>query len=172
MKRRDALKIGATILLGRSLQKADATDLLADKWEACGMLQELSGEDKRNCAVLLENQRIYNETLGADDSHTIAAFKRLSIPLIRRMYLDLKEMGISSGLDFKQTMRETLGFKNFNVYPRVSVHALNDEFIHMDYCKEELVEKFKLACSFGGNTFYRLGLVTGRFSHHISIVYN
>lgn len=50
------------------------------KWDKYKLLDNLDKDIKRHVAVLLENQRIFNENLITD-----AIFKRTSIPLVRRV---------------------------------------------------------------------------------------
>jgi hypothetical protein len=59
-------------------------DTLATRWERTGMLKMLSGHAKNVMAVLLENQRLINES--STDSGDMAQFKRISIPLVRRVF--------------------------------------------------------------------------------------
>jgi hypothetical protein len=61
---------------------------LETRWEKTGLLEGINDRYERSCtAVLLENQRLINEvSTGTDD---IAQFKRISIPLIRRIYPQL-----------------------------------------------------------------------------------
>lgn len=54
-------------------------------WSDTGLLKGLNDKDVRSTtAVLLENQRLFNEV--ATDTSDIAQFKRISIPLVRRIY--------------------------------------------------------------------------------------
>ena len=61
---------------------------LRKRWEKTGLLKNIE-EDyaKDTCAVLLENQRLMNEV--STDTGDIAQFKRISIPLVRRIYPQL-----------------------------------------------------------------------------------
>lgn len=61
---------------------------LEKKWGSTGLLEGIEDRFiKQTTAVLLENQRLINETAtGSDD---IAQFKRISIPLVRRIYPQL-----------------------------------------------------------------------------------
>src|SRR3954469_3498542 len=52
------------------------------KWEQTGLLEKLP-TFRSETAVLLENQRLINESM--NDSGDIAQFKRISIPLVRRI---------------------------------------------------------------------------------------
>jgi len=57
-------------------------------WAPTGLLEGINDRFTRSCAaVLLENQRLMNET--ATDSSDVANFKRISIPLVRRIYPQL-----------------------------------------------------------------------------------
>ncbi len=61
---------------------------LQRRWGKIGMLDGIEVEHIRNTtAVLLENQRLINET--ATDTSDISQFKRISIPLVRRIYPQL-----------------------------------------------------------------------------------
>lgn len=61
---------------------------LEKTWGKTGILEGLNNRyDRSSCAVLLENQRLFNEL--ATDTGDIAQFKRISIPLIRRIYPQL-----------------------------------------------------------------------------------
>jgi hypothetical protein len=61
---------------------------LEGKWGQTGLLEGIDNRYERSCAaVLLENQRLFNEI--ATDTGDIAQFKRISIPLIRRIYPQL-----------------------------------------------------------------------------------
>jgi hypothetical protein len=70
---------------------------LETRWGKTGLLEGIGSYDakgnfhenryeKAACAVLLENQRLMNE---ATDTSDIAMFKRISIPLVRRIYPQL-----------------------------------------------------------------------------------
>lgn len=54
-------------------------------WANCKMLNDLEGEARRNCVCALDNQRGYNMLFNPDDS-----FKRISIPLVRRLFNSFK----------------------------------------------------------------------------------
>jgi hypothetical protein len=61
---------------------------LETKWASTKLLDGISDRYVRSAtAVLLENQRLMNEV--ATDSSDIAQFKRISIPLVRRIYPQL-----------------------------------------------------------------------------------
>ena len=61
---------------------------LEGRWQQTGLLDGIEDRYERSCtAVLLENQRLINET--ATDTSDIAQFKRISIPLVRRIYPQL-----------------------------------------------------------------------------------
>lgn len=61
---------------------------LEAKWVKTGLLEGIDNRYERSaCAVLLENQRLMNEV--STDTGDIAQFKRISIPLIRRIYPQL-----------------------------------------------------------------------------------
>ena len=58
------------------------------RWEPTGLLEGVGDRFTRSCtSVLLENQRLMNET--ATDTSDVANFKRISIPLVRRIYPQL-----------------------------------------------------------------------------------
>lgn len=59
-------------------------DELAQKWEKTGLLKLIPEEYRFDCARCLEGQRIYNEQL--HDLENIAQFKRVSIPIMRRLF--------------------------------------------------------------------------------------
>jgi len=72
---------------GNSKFLNEAKELEA-RWSQSGLLEGISDKYTRSVtAVLLENQRLVNET--ATDSSDIASFKRISIPLVRRIYPQL-----------------------------------------------------------------------------------
>jgi hypothetical protein len=61
---------------------------LEKRWVETGLLEGIETRYDRSCAaVLLENQRLYNEV--STDTGDIAQFKRISIPLVRRIYPQL-----------------------------------------------------------------------------------
>jgi len=61
---------------------------LENRWSKTGLLNNIEDRFVRSAtAVLLENQRIVNEM--ATDTSDIAQFKRISIPLVRRIYPQL-----------------------------------------------------------------------------------
>lgn len=61
---------------------------LEGRWAKTGLLSGIEDRYVRSAtAVLLENQRLINET--ATDTADIAQFKRISIPLVRRIYPQL-----------------------------------------------------------------------------------
>ena len=61
---------------------------LETRWSRTGLLEGLEDRYVRSaCAVLLENQRLMNEV--STDTGDIAQFKRISIPLVRRIYPQL-----------------------------------------------------------------------------------
>jgi len=58
------------------------------KWKEWGLLRKIPRQwDRRSTAVLLENQQLINEM--STDTGDIAQFKRISIPLVRRIYPQL-----------------------------------------------------------------------------------
>ena len=61
---------------------------VAKFWESQGFLNGIKNQNERNTlAVLLENQKLFNES--TTDTGDIAQFKRISIPLVRRIYPQL-----------------------------------------------------------------------------------
>jgi len=61
---------------------------LESRWKKTGLLDGIEDRTVRsNTAVLLENQRLINES--ATDTGDVAQFKRISIPLVRRVYPQL-----------------------------------------------------------------------------------
>ena len=61
---------------------------LENVWTETGLLEGLNDSYLRKCtSVLLENQRLVNEV--STDTSDIAQFKRISIPLVRRIYPQL-----------------------------------------------------------------------------------
>lgn len=61
---------------------------LETRWGKTGLLEGIDDRFVRQTtAVLLENQRLMNET--ATDTGDIAQFKRISIPLVRRIFPQL-----------------------------------------------------------------------------------
>ncbi len=62
--------------------------ILEKKWGEYGLLEGISDRNTRQtAAVLLENQKLFNEM--STDSGDVAQFKRISIPLVRRIYPQL-----------------------------------------------------------------------------------
>lgn len=62
--------------------------VLVNRWGETGLLNGIKEDYTRACtAVLLENQRLMNEV--TTDTSDIAQFKRISIPLVRRIYPQL-----------------------------------------------------------------------------------
>lgn len=55
---------------------------LVKKWDKYGILKGFRDKDKANCAVLLENQKIINESL---ETPKYLTWRRLSIPMVRRI---------------------------------------------------------------------------------------
>ena len=61
---------------------------LENLWGELGMMEGITDPYVRSCtAVLLENQRLVNEV--STDTSDVAQFKRISIPLVRRIYPQL-----------------------------------------------------------------------------------
>jgi len=61
---------------------------LESRWAQTGLLENINDKYTRSCtAVLLENQRLINEA--STDSGDVSQFKRISIPLVRRIYPQL-----------------------------------------------------------------------------------
>jgi hypothetical protein len=61
---------------------------LEGRWKKTGLLNGIEDRTVRsNTAVLLENQRLINES--STDTGDVAQFKRISIPLVRRIYPQL-----------------------------------------------------------------------------------
>lgn len=61
---------------------------LESLWSKTGLLEGINDTYARSCAaVLLENQKLMNEV--STDTSDIASFKRISIPLVRRIYPQL-----------------------------------------------------------------------------------
>ena len=61
---------------------------LESRWSQSGLLEGIEDKYTRSVtAVLLENQRLINEV--ATDTSDVAQFKRISIPLVRRIYPQL-----------------------------------------------------------------------------------
>jgi len=62
--------------------------VLSKRWGETGLLNGIKDDHTRLCsAVLLENQKLMNEV--TTDTSDIAQFKRISIPLVRRIYPQL-----------------------------------------------------------------------------------
>lgn len=61
---------------------------LENRWSKTGLLRGIEDTHTRAAtAVLLENQRLINEV--STDTADVAQFKRISIPLVRRIYPQL-----------------------------------------------------------------------------------
>jgi hypothetical protein len=62
--------------------------IVTSRWDKTGILENINDKAvKAATAVLLENQCLYNETV--TDTSDIAQFKRISIPLVRRIFPQL-----------------------------------------------------------------------------------
>ena len=57
---------------------------ILERWEKTGLLRNVEDSKKEDLAVCLEGQKQYNEV--STSTNCIAAFKRISIPLVRRIY--------------------------------------------------------------------------------------
>jgi len=61
---------------------------LEGRWKQTGLLDGIEDKSiRQTTAVLLENQRLVNEV--STDTGDVAQFKRISIPLVRRIYPQL-----------------------------------------------------------------------------------
>jgi len=61
---------------------------IENRWASVGMLDGIDNRfDRSTTAVMLENQRLINEV--STDTGDVAQFKRISIPLVRRIYPQL-----------------------------------------------------------------------------------
>lgn len=81
------------------------------RWSKTGMLEGIEGDyEKEQMALLLENQRLMNEI--STDSGDMAQFKRISIPLVRRIF-DPKACLVWD-LASLQVMTGPTGFAFFN----------------------------------------------------------
>lgn len=69
---------------------AEATQL-ENHWEQTGLLEGLEdSEIRKTTSVLLENQKLVNEAVvGGTDTSDVSVFRRISIPLVRRIYPQL-----------------------------------------------------------------------------------
>jgi hypothetical protein len=62
--------------------------VLSKRWGDIGLLEGIqNGDTRKSTAVLMENQRLINEQ--STDTGDISQFKRISIPLVRRIYPQL-----------------------------------------------------------------------------------
>ena len=111
--------------------------VLETRWAETGLLENIEDKYTRSCtAVLLENQRLINET--STDTGDIAQFKRISIPLVRRIYQQLIANKVVSvqpllgptGLVYYMRFRystdkgEVRGATNNNGFPGDDVNSL------------------------------------------------
>lgn len=65
-------------------EEIKAKEEITERWERIGILEGIKSKRlKTEVAVLMENQRLFNEE-NSDD----AQFKRISIPMVRRIYAD------------------------------------------------------------------------------------
>ncbi len=69
-------------------------ELLVKRWDKTGILKNLIDGQKQESALLLENQRLFNEM--SNDSGDVAQFKRISIPLVRRIMGSLAAFKLAS----------------------------------------------------------------------------
>ena len=62
-----------------------------EQWEDSGLLEGIEDRNtRRMTALMLENQRLVNESLASGtDTSDVAQFRRISIPLVRRIYPQL-----------------------------------------------------------------------------------
>lgn len=60
-------------------------DKLVDAWSSVGLLEGLVGERRKEMAMALENQRLFNESMSMGTK-----FRRMSIPLVRRFLNSIK----------------------------------------------------------------------------------
>lgn len=67
---------------------------LVKRWEKTGLLKGLSGYVAEETALMIENQRLVNEQF--NDTGDIAQFKRISIPLVRRIIPNLAAFKLAS----------------------------------------------------------------------------
>jgi hypothetical protein len=72
---------------------------ICEKWGKWDILKGLEEPDKTKVAVLLENQRIYNEMTPSCEMQ--AKWKRLSIPIVRRLFPALKKAGINFDVELE-----------------------------------------------------------------------
>ncbi len=69
---------------------------MEEKWSSSGLLEGIEDQStRRNTALLLENQKLANSSpmtealTGGTDTSDVAQFRRISIPLVRRIYPQL-----------------------------------------------------------------------------------
>lgn len=111
--------------------------IVTSRWDKTGILENINDKAvKAATAVLLENQCLYNETV--TDTSDIAQFKRISIPLVRRIFPQLIANKIVSvqpllgptGLVYYMRFRyssdkgATLGATNNGGYPGDDANSL------------------------------------------------
>ena len=62
---------------------------IKERWESTGLLNGLAENNKEPMANLLEGQRLHNENISDDG---LSGWKRISIPMARRIYASLENM--------------------------------------------------------------------------------
>ena len=65
----------------------EEAEAILGKWNKFGLLNGIDEDFKKRMSVILENQKLFNEM--TDDNNTMGQFKRLSIPLVRRIWGDI-----------------------------------------------------------------------------------
>jgi len=84
----EEVKKQANIRPGLEATDEEWATYLIKQWERTGLLQGLSEEQKPTVVLAMENQRIWNENTA---NTNISQFKRISIPIIRRLVPKLME---------------------------------------------------------------------------------
>ncbi len=96
-----AITVGITPGIGSAAPAKRTTPYLPDvpevthlleRWDKTGLLKGLSEQGQINCVQAMENQRVWNEHQPDDE---LAKFKRISIPIIRRLFGFFDQEGIN-----------------------------------------------------------------------------
>src|SRR4051812_47038016 len=78
----------------KSLIESNEKKMLVKRWEKTGILKQLPEERIEETALIMENQRLMNEM--SNDAGDLAQFKRISIPLVRRIMGSLAAFKLAS----------------------------------------------------------------------------
>jgi hypothetical protein len=72
-------------------QIEDSCEQIMENWEHTNLLEGVSKKNKQNLAVILSNQNLFNKNFSRDGDDN---FKRISIPLVRKVFGGIVEKNI------------------------------------------------------------------------------